>query len=290
MADFVIGTAQFGLDYGVSNQGGQVSAAEASQILEKAWARGCRWLDTAAAYGNAEQTLGQLAASKPFHLCSKVGAKVDGDPTGLADELTTSLEHLGRASVDILLLHRSEWLRDSRAATVRGWAERERAMGRIGAFGVSIYTPDELDAVLGGGVDWVQLPLSVLAQDWLRPAHIERLKEAGVQIQARSVLAQGLVTVDPEYLPEALEALHNPLTKLREAAHAHNASPLRLALAFAAQAPIDMIVIGVDSAPQLNECIDALNDRFDLPWADFACPDARAVDPRFWPAGLRIAA
>ena len=53
-----LGTVQFGLAYGVSNQEGKVSDSELSAILSLARQLGIDTLDTAQAYGDAEQRLG----------------------------------------------------------------------------------------------------------------------------------------------------------------------------------------------------------------------------------------
>src|SRR4051812_21051223 len=60
-----LGTVQFGINYGVSNTSGQVSAPEISAILATAREAGIRVLDTAASYGTAEQALGR--ALQPGH-------------------------------------------------------------------------------------------------------------------------------------------------------------------------------------------------------------------------------
>lgn len=289
MAQLAIGTAQFGLDYGIANQHGRIDRKQAATILGHAMARGCRWLDTAAAYGEAEETLGRIDEARSFRVCTKIGAKDQGTPDNLAHELMGSLQRLGRSSVDILLLHRSTWLQGEHAHAVLDWSEREKDAGRIDAFGISVYTPDEIPKEFENRIDWVQVPLSILAQDWLRGGYLDRLRDAGIRIQARSLLAQGLVAVDPAQLPEALSALKAPLEAIRESASNHHLTPLQLALAFAAQAPTDLLVIGVETVDQLDACLLALQAKVDLPWADFACTHNDMVDPRFWPAGLRIA-
>ena len=49
-----LGTAQFGLAYGITNKAGQVSEATVKSLLAQAYQAGVRWLDTAQVYGNAE--------------------------------------------------------------------------------------------------------------------------------------------------------------------------------------------------------------------------------------------
>ena len=53
-----LGTVQFGLDYGVSNDTGKVSDKEVHAILTTAISHGITTLDCAAAYGNSEQLIG----------------------------------------------------------------------------------------------------------------------------------------------------------------------------------------------------------------------------------------
>jgi aryl-alcohol dehydrogenase-like predicted oxidoreductase len=59
----ILGTAQFGLSYGISNEGGRVARDEVAGILSLASAEGVAALDTAAAYGDSEAVLGSLAES-----------------------------------------------------------------------------------------------------------------------------------------------------------------------------------------------------------------------------------
>jgi aryl-alcohol dehydrogenase-like predicted oxidoreductase len=55
-----LGTVQFGLAYGVANTQGQVSLPVAAEILRAAQQAGIDTLDTAIAYGNSEDCLGQI--------------------------------------------------------------------------------------------------------------------------------------------------------------------------------------------------------------------------------------
>ena len=53
-----LGTAQFGLDYGISNTTGKVPADTVGRILYIAHENGIRVLDTAPSYGDSECALG----------------------------------------------------------------------------------------------------------------------------------------------------------------------------------------------------------------------------------------
>ena len=75
----VLGTAQFGLDYGVSNTGGRTPFAEVLSILAFAAANSVDTLDTAAAYGDAEDVLARAGVhDRGFRIISKTARLTDG--------------------------------------------------------------------------------------------------------------------------------------------------------------------------------------------------------------------
>ena len=51
----VLGTVQFGLNYGINNQQGKPSYSSVKSILDKAYTSGITLLDTAEAYGDAQE-------------------------------------------------------------------------------------------------------------------------------------------------------------------------------------------------------------------------------------------
>lgn len=288
MSRIAIGSAQFGMRYGITNTRGQVCQDNVSRILELGLARGCRWIDTASAYGNAEALLGKTPETRDFHISTKVGSQPSPSIADLDREFSTSLQRLRRPQVDTLLLHRSDWLQHSRREVLE-WANSLRERGQIRAFGISVYSPAEIEAVNLEHLDWIQLPCSVLAQEWHRNGHIDRLRNAGVRIQVRSVLAQGLVAADPERLPPPLAALREPLQHLQVSAQRAGTSALHLALAYVLQLPIDLVVMGFESPEQLKHVLDCEPLSIDLQWKEFACDDLPQLDPRNWPRGIQAA-
>ena len=57
MPELALGTAQFGLNYGITNPSGQVTQDVVSKLLLRASCLNVRFIDTAQAYGNAELVL-----------------------------------------------------------------------------------------------------------------------------------------------------------------------------------------------------------------------------------------
>src|SRR3990172_7552207 len=107
MNRLALGTAQFGLPYGIANQGGQVKRSAAKAMLQLAAANGIDILDTAISYGESETYLGE-AGTQGFKLVTKLSAVPNGcaDVSGwVQEQLVASLSRLGVSAVYGLLLH-----------------------------------------------------------------------------------------------------------------------------------------------------------------------------------------
>ena len=87
----VLGTVQFGLDYGINNTQGEIQKGEAFDILKFAHQNGLDTLDTAAAYGSAESKLGEFFLENKsfnFKIISKSPPKQKISETALQSSLT----------------------------------------------------------------------------------------------------------------------------------------------------------------------------------------------------------
>ena len=59
VSQFVLGAAQLGMNYGISNKTGQPDKTEAFSILDEAIKNGVTMIDTAQAYGKSESIIGE---------------------------------------------------------------------------------------------------------------------------------------------------------------------------------------------------------------------------------------
>ncbi len=160
-----LGTAQFGQPYGIANQAGQVSAAEAAAIIACARENGWDTLDTAITYGHSEQRLGEIGV-REWRVVTKLPA-VPESCRDVAAWVTTavreSLARLGISKLHGLLLHRPEQLTQPQGEALYGALLAVKCAGMTDGIGVSIYQPEELDALWPRfALDLVQAPFNVL--------------------------------------------------------------------------------------------------------------------------------
>jgi len=293
--ELCLGTAQFGLAYGITNAKGQVSEAEAAQLLEQASESGIRWLDTAQAYGNAEAVLGRnLHEGHGFRVISKLPAQsqpafTEEDAEAWEQGFSRSCERLGLKSLDALLLHAPSDLRKPGSTFLEDWLLGLRSRGLVQRLGVSIYTGGDLEGVNPELLDLVQLPLSLFDQRLLHDGTVARLRASGTAIHARSLYLQGLLLIPAEHWPswvskevwkhqQALEAL----------ALDRGCQLIDLALGFAqAQSDLEAIILGLCSAGELRQLQAAWaapSPWHDDEWRAWSLQNPCFLDPRQWPS------
>jgi aryl-alcohol dehydrogenase-like predicted oxidoreductase len=289
-----LGTAQFGLAYGITNTAGQVSEAQVAQLLSQAQDAGIRYLDTAQAYGNAEMVLGrQLPSSHCFKIISKLSAQPQPlfsaqDSDAWEQTFFASCQRLGVQGLDALLLHAPAELSKPGGDHLEAWLLSLRERGLVQRLGVSIYAAEDLEGVNPGLLDIVQLPLSLLDQRLLQDGTLVRLRAAGTAIHARSLYLQGLLLTPAEkWPPWASPEVRANQHALEALAQERGCRLIDLALGFAReQEDLEAVVIGVCSCHELTELSAAWSATSHLPrieWQSWALNDQIFLDPRNWP-------
>ena len=288
-----LGTAQFGLDYGISNSSGQVDEPEIREIIVAAERAGVRVVDTAAAYGDAQDRLGRaLAPDHPFLIVTKLPRLPEELEAAATDEwarsaFAASLARLRTTTVYGLLVHHVGDLLGPRGPVLWNALESLRSDGAVEKIGASVYTAGDIDSLLERyPLQLVQVPLNVFDQRLLESGHFARLKAAGIEVHARSVFLQGLLLMDPDALAGPyFDPARVPLAAFRSAAAAAGCTPLQAAVSFAISIDeVDAAVVGVTDAAQFAEIIAAATPTLARDWfRPFALDDERILDPSRWP-------
>ena len=285
----VLGTVQFGVPYGISNVVGQTPLEEARAIVQKAFEAGVRWLDTAPAYGTSETVLGNVARDPLWHVVTKTPTLPHAlDPAHVVAVVTQSLERslvsLGRTAVDALLVHRAEDLLGTSGEALWKALENLRHRGLVRSLGVSVYSPEELEAVGGRfPLEIVQVPCNVLDQRFLANDLLGGLRRSGVQVHGRSAFLQGLLLLDPATLPVSFSPWQPLLQRWQDVLHDHHLTPLEACLGFAlGVSELDGVVVGVNTASQMEELLRAARSWDQTIFREFATTDVGLIEPRRW--------
>ena len=287
-----LGTAQFGMDYGVSNKQGQTPPHEVENILALADEAGIDVLDTAAGYGNSESVLGKaLPANHHFRIVTKSPVfKSDKINASHADTLISvfnrSLENLRQDSLYALLIHDADDLLAPGGELLIEAMRKLAASGRVKRIGVSVYTANQVERLLGLFTpDVVQIPINPFDQRLIVSGHLEKLKNLGVEIHARSIFLQGLLLLEPRSLPSYFEPIKEHFKQYLRFIHMNGLTKLQAAMLFVTQIQqLDKILLGVCSTGQLVEILNVFKSLPEqmIDMSDLAISDERYVNPAKW--------
>jgi aryl-alcohol dehydrogenase-like predicted oxidoreductase len=283
MSKFVLGTAQFGLNYGVNNSNGQVELDEVKSILEFAKKNRIITIDTAPAYGNSEEVLGKTIFDD-FQIISKTTSITNGIDK-VIDDFYHSLKHLNRSSLDGLLVHNINELGIKNFNFLFEELNKLKQHGLVKKIGFSVYTPEQIDFVLENfDFDLIQLPLNIFDQRLIKDGKLKNLKNKGIEIHARSAFLQGLLLMDYDLIPSYFSPIIKKIDLFHELAKNMSLSRLELALGFVLSIQeIDKIVIGVNTTSQLNEIIKATKVNVNaLDFKSISIDNADYINPSLW--------
>lgn len=287
-----LGTVQWGMPYGIANRSGQPGSAEVGAMLRLARAQGVQLLDTAHAYGAAETLLGKLnAAAQGFRVVTKTqplpgGAVGQENIRKIVQAFDGSLARLASDRVYALLAHHADALLAEGGRQVWAALEAIKAEGRTQKIGVSVYHPEQLEAILERyRIDLVQLPVNIYDQRFAQSGLLQRLTRLGVEVHARSAFLQGVLLSPPSELPPYFDPIRTHHARLHRLFADHGMTPLAGCLRHCLRQPdIDAVVVGCESLGQLNEILDVkCDDRTDMPpVASYALAEERFINPSQW--------
>jgi aryl-alcohol dehydrogenase-like predicted oxidoreductase len=253
----MLGTVQFGLDYGIA-RGGRPDYAACRDIVVCALESGINCFDTAAGYGESEQILGKILAelkvtdqvvvvskSKPI---SDVAVSSDQVQEFVEQSLLQSLKNLQMESLPVFLFHIDKDL---------PWMDALRTMkdkGLVGRVGISVDTEEGAkQAVKNDLVEAIQLPHNLFDHRFAGKM-FNSVEERKIKLFARSAFLQGLLLMPEERIPKKLHEVvpvRRKIEKLaRDAGMWMPELCLRYSLSFSA---ITSVLIGVDSVAQLRD-------------------------------------
>ena len=285
--ELALGTAQFGMTYGIAGRGSAVPPREIREIVACAAGFGIRAIDTAPAYGDIEERLSAYLGELFFQVISKIPAlpalSTAAEAAGFVERsIRTSRKRLG-SSLGTVLFHRGADLLEQYGDEI--WRAASDEASRTGVrLGVSCYAPSEAIAIREKfPVAVVQLPGNALDQRLRLNGAGIRLAE--VEVHLRSVFLQGLLLLPQATAAARVPRAAQPLAAWTAWLGEHGIDALHGALGVAKSLPgIRYCVVGVDRRSQLEEIAAAWQDSAPLA-AAISTDDLDVIDPRRWATG-----
>lgn len=260
-----LGTVQFGMDYGIRGKKKPI-LSDSLGMLDYAIHHGIDTIDTASAYGEAEDVIGAyFAENQPVRQYVRLISKfrpnlLDDVPEKqyysiMRSNLEESLRRLHTDYLDGYLLHSARYVYQN--AIIEALV-RLKSKGYVKAVGVSVYEPDEAKAgIMRDDLDFLQLPYSVLDQRMLHSGVFALAEEHRFSLHTRSAFIQGLVLMEPREVPPFLRERAAPILQtIDSVCKEAGLTRLQLAMGFVKrQAAVSHLVFGVRNLEQLREDI-----------------------------------
>ncbi|ORU93556.1 MAG: aldo/keto reductase [Cycloclasticus sp. symbiont of Bathymodiolus heckerae] len=281
-----LGSAQFGLTYGISNKIGQVHEDEVQEILALAKKNQVHTLDTAIAYGDSEKVLGTVGVDD-WEIISKLSAL----PHGVTDvdewlesEVINSCRRLKIESLHGVLLHRPADLLGKHGTELQDALYRVKKEGLVDKIGISVYEPSELDQFFDlMKFDIVQAPFSLVDRRMQESGWLKRLQDTGCEFHARSVFLQGLLLMTQEQRPSQFDRWRPVWQQLDSWLKEADVTAVQACLGYVLSIEeVTKVVLGVESRAQLEEIFTALTTSLQSVPAGLSVSDKELLNPALW--------
>lgn len=269
-----IGTVQFGIDYGISNKEGKTSLTEVKKILEYSREIGVVYIDTAFAYGNAEEVLGNFDLSN-FKIISKY---IPRSLITLTSQFNESLTRMNLSDIYGYMAHRPlDLIKDN----CKAWKQLQELKneGLVKKIGASFNTLEEFEELKSHEIkpDIIQVPYNYF--DSRFELVMKELKNNDCEIHTRSTFLQGLFFYPTDSLNPFFKEVKEDIKTLQSLDNLAN----RLLAHSIKKDFIDVVNIGVNYANQLKENIEGLDQNFiDLPIMNKQIEN-NIITPSLWP-------
>ena len=279
-----IGTAQFGIDYGIANDEGIVTKKNVNKILDCAKQNKINLIDTAKSYGSSEEVLGKYFSKNSIYSWNIV-TKIDNVSTDLEEQLAHS-ENMLNHNVNTVLAHSHEvYLNKQFLYNIA----KLKDLNKIKKFGVSCYTESEIKSIMESSLrpDIIQIPINILDTRLLRSGMLKYLKTESVEIHARSIFLQGLLHTDEKFWYKNFKSAYDVLIYLKSIADQYNLTLADMSLLWVLDLSlIDRAIIGIDNYCQFLSNVELVKKNINVSFTDkvlnHSFDDVNVLNPSLW--------
>ena len=283
--DIIIGTAQLYSNYGISNKNEGHNLDKSLRFLNFAKKNNFISFDTAYAYKNAHKIIGEWVLKEKYfpNIYSKIPKLKSFSKESIKNIFNQTMADLNIHKLKGLLLHNSK---DWETKNLKEFINEILDKNIISTFGFSIYEKNEI--ISDPQIGLLQVPGNIFNQEILLSEELDNFIQNGGEVQIRSIFVQGLLLMNINEVPNALEDCKKPIMFLKNISKEINVPPAILALACVKKIiPSSKIVLGFDSLDQLKAIKDV--DKFKIKDSDiksiisFGNKNKSVIwDPRNW--------
>lgn len=274
--DIIIGTAQFNKKYGLSKS--KLTIKQKYNYLDEIIKLNCYGIDTAYAYDKAQNNIGhwiKINKSSP-----KIFTKITGldNLEKMKKQFYECLSQLNLNSIEGLYIHNQDGFKYKIVSELAKYLLKKN---QIKKFGISIY---DVDAIPNNPVvSILQVPGNIFNQNILNSDELHKFYERGGHIYIRSIFIQGLLLMNINKIPRALNDLKKPIKEFYNIAKEMKIHPIVLCMQSIKYIyPKCKLIIGANNISQLNEVLNKNNIILHKSDAEYILNFGKKYEHKLW--------
>ena len=282
----ILGTANFGMPYGLGAQEKNLELLDIVDILETVKSEGFLHIDTASSYENSEAIIGNvISKSDSWNITTKLKQSECVSAESIVQSVEKSLVRTKQKKYWSVLLHHPQALFESHSDEVLRGLTEILDLELTQHVGISAY--DELEIVQAKTVapflTTFQISENVCNQSLASSSYLLALASENNHIFVRSIFLQGLLLMDPNALPDKVVSAKPSLQELRVFCEKLNLTILELCIGYAKSlAWSSGLIFGVNSKQHVLDISKAFNTVIDIDYSKVPKLDDWLLDPRNW--------
>ena len=255
LSKIIIGGAQFGTNYGVSNVNGPLQQLNYNSIFKYCYKKNINSFDTASNYGNSEKIFGNYIKNnknQKWNISTKINFNDD-----VEDQFKKSIKNL-KIIPSIIYFHKfTDFKNKKKRSLIFDLCKKYKVKN----VGVSIYTIDELRFALKiKNISIIQIPINILDRKFLKKKIISDIKHKKIQIHARSIFLQGMLYL--KKFKYCKKDTKNKLVDLNSLLKKNDTNLGELSLQWVSSLDfIKKIIIGIDNLDQLKHNLKSMKNK-----------------------------
>jgi aryl-alcohol dehydrogenase-like predicted oxidoreductase len=285
MNKLILGTVQFGLNYGINNTEGKPEKEAVFEILSYAYENGIRYLDTAELYGNAHNLIGEFHKFNPFKRFNIITKFPHDFEDGLQNKINIYLKQLNITHLNSILFHSFDSY-INRKEELENILKLKNSIVKY--IGVSVYTNEQINEIIeDNNIDIIQIPFNLFDNLNHRGEILKKAKTKNKLIHTRSAFLQGLFFMKKDSSCKIRTKLDKEIELITDISLKSSISIGSVALNYCLMQPnIDRVIIGVESLKQLKENIAFSENKIPMQFIDqinkIRINNSELLNPSMW--------
>ena len=285
-----IGTVQFGVKYGINEK--KIPAKDIKKILTSLNSISSKIIDTSPLYGISEKILGNYSPKKNnFQYVTKIpkinSKKIlDKQIFEIKQIFFNSLKNLKKKNIYGLLIHSTNDIFKPGGDKLIDLLISLKSNKLVKKIGISVYSKKEISYSLKKFTpDIIQLPLNLVDQRMIKNKYLYKLKRKKIEIHARSLFLQGILTSKKIFFPFKNKMAKKKIIEIKENILKQNISFVNACIYFGLQQKeIDKLIIGFSSYEDFIEVIRSFNNSYKkFTWSKkFQINNEKILNPSNW--------